>query len=118
MDTLKLVLGLLVLVAVVYFGILLVPPYFSNYEFQDFIQNEAVQATYTPKAEDAIRDTVLKKAQDLDIPLTKEQIKVVRIGSQNTGSVSITANYTVHLSIPGYPTDLHFTASTSNKSTF
>ena len=67
--------------------------------------------TYTTKPEDAIRDEIFKKAQELDIPIAKEQIKVQRVGVANAGSVSIDAPYTVHVDLPGYPLDLHFDAS-------
>ena len=59
-----------------------------------------------------------RKQQGLDIPLTKDQIKVQRHGTQGTGSLTISAPYTVHLDLPGYPVDLHFDASTENKSPF
>ena len=80
MGTIKLCFGIFVMVATVYLGVELVPPYLSNYQFEDEIQNEATVNTYNTKAEDAIRDTILKRAQDLDIPVTKEQIKVHRTG--------------------------------------
>ena len=58
---------------------------------------------------------VLKKAQDLDVPVTREQIKVQRSGVTGSGSVSIEAPYTVHISLPGYPFDLDFDPSSRNK---
>ncbi len=118
MGTVKAIFGILVIVALIYVGIQVVPAYFENYEFQDFLQNEALTSTYTTKTEDAIRDSVMKKAADLDIPLTKEGLKVTRVGSMGSGSVSITTNYTVRVSLPGYSFDLHFNPSSSNKSTF
>lgn len=116
MGSIKALFGISVILAVIYLGFVLVPPYFANYQFEDFIKTEALQSTYTTKSEDAIRDTVLKKAQELDIPLTKDQIKVTRIGTQSNGSISIVAPYTVHVGIPGWPLDLNFASSTSNKS--
>ena len=47
--------------------------------------------TYTTKTEDVIRDEVFKKAQEMDVPVTREQIKVVRNGVVGTGSVDIEA---------------------------
>ena len=60
----------------------------------------------------------IKKAQDLDVPVTKEQIKVVRNGVVGTGSVEIEAAYTVHVNLPFYPMDLNFNASARNKGVF
>jgi hypothetical protein len=116
MDTIKAFFGIFIIVAMIYLGIEIVPPYFENYQFQDFVKNEALTSTYTTKTEDDIRAGVLKKAQEFDIPLTKDQIKVVRTGAMGSGSVSIATAYTVHINLPGYPFDMHFSASSDNKS--
>jgi hypothetical protein len=118
MGTIKLVFGVCVIAAGIYLGAELVPVYYSNYQFRDDVKTEATLETYTSKPEEAIRDAIFKKAQRLDIPLTKEQIKVQRHGTQGTGSLTISAPYTVHLDLPVYPIDLHFDASTENKSPF
>jgi hypothetical protein len=118
MGTIKLGVGIFAIVAVVYVCAELIPPFFSNYEFEDVIKSEATLATYSTKPEDAIRDTIFKKAQDLEIPVTKEDIKVKRTGLQGTGTVTIEAHYTVHVDLPGYPLDLQFDPSTRNKGAF
>ena len=118
MGTIKLVIGLLVIVASVYMGAELIPVYYANYEFQDLIKTEATLETYTTKPEAEIQDTIFKKAQELQIPLTKDQIKVARHGTTGTGSLSIRAPYIVHVDLPGYPLDLNFDASTENHSPF
>jgi hypothetical protein len=118
MGTIKMVLGIAVMVATVYLIAELAPPYFANYQFQDAIRNEATLNTYNTKPEDQIRDTIFKKAQDLDIPLTKEQIKVKRTGPLGSGSLVIDAEYSVHVDLPAYPLDLQFEAATSNKGVF
>jgi hypothetical protein len=118
MGTIKLGFGIFVIVAGIYLGAEMIPVYYDNYQFQDVVKTEATLETYTSKPEDAIRDSLFKKAQSLDIPLTKDQIKVQRHGTMGTGSLTISAPYTVHLDLPGYPVDLHFDASTDNKSPF
>lgn len=118
MGTIKLIFGISVIVVAIYLGANLVPVYYSNYQFQDVIKTEATLQTYTTKPEADIQDTIYKKAQDLDIPLKKEQIKVQRAGTQGTGSLMIAAPYTVHLDLVAYPMDLHFDPSSSNKSPF
>jgi hypothetical protein len=118
MGTIKMVFGLLVIVSAVYLGAELVPVYYANYEFQDTINTEATLETYTTKPEVEIQQMLFKKAQDLQIPVSKEGIKVQRHGTTGVGSLSIQAPYSVHLDFPGYPVDLHFTASSENKSPF
>ena len=106
------------MVVVAYVCAEMIPPYFSNYQFEDAIETEARMSTYSTKTEDQIRDTILKKAQDLEIPLSKEQIKVRRSGPTGSGFVLIEANYSVHVEMPGYPLDLDFHPSTKNKGAY
>ena len=115
MGSLKLVFGIFVMVASVYLLAELAPPFFSNYQFEDAIRTEAQMDTYNTKTEDQIRDAIFKKAQDLDVPVTREQIKVQRSGVTGSGSISIEAPYVVHINLPGYPVDLNFDAATRNK---
>ncbi len=114
----KMVFGIFVIVAAVYLGAELIPSYYGNYEFADFVKTTATMETYTTKPESDIRDIVFKKAQQMDIPLSKDAIKVQRQGAQNIGSLSISANYTVHVDLVAFPTDLHFQVSSENKSPF
>jgi len=118
MGTIKLVFGLFVIGLAIYLGIALVPAYYANYEFQDTIRTEATLETYTTKPETEIQNTIYKKAQQLELPLNREQIKVLRRGNTGTGSLTISAPYVVHVDLPGYPVDLHFDPSTENKSPF
>ena len=111
-------LGLFVIVGVLYTAMKLIPPYFENYQFEDAIKDEALRDSYAPKSEDDIRTTVLKKAQELEIPVSEEGIHVRRWGNQFSGTVIIDAAYVVHVDMPGYPLDLHFDASTENKGVF
>jgi hypothetical protein len=118
MATFKLIFGIFVIVAAIYLGAELIPVYYANYQFQDIVKTEATLETYTSKPEADIQDALYKKAQEYEIPLNKEQIKVQRHGTTGTGSLTISAPYNVHLNLPGYPMDLHFDASTENKSPF
>ena len=118
MGTLKLVFGLSIIALAVFLGAELVPVYYANYQFEDIIKTEATLQTYTTKPEGEIQDGLFKKAQDLQIPLGKDQIKVTRHGTVGTGSLSIRAPYVVHIDLPVYPLDLHFDPSTENHSPF
>lgn len=115
MSTFRLILGVALFLAVIVVGIQVVPPYFTNYQFEDEINNAALTATYGTKSEDEIRTLVFNKAKEMEIPITPDQIKVRRVGGQGTGTLAIEANYTVHVTLPGYPLDLQFHAETKNK---
>jgi len=118
MATLKLCFGIGVLAAIILLAIRVIPPFFSNYQFEDSIKTEALQSTYTTRTEDAIRDSVIKHARDYDIELTPEQVHVSRTGGFGSGSLIIEADYTVPLDLPGYSTTLNFHASSKNRGVF
>jgi len=118
MGTIKLILTLALLGMGVYVGAEVIPPYFANYQFQDAIDTEARLATYSTKSEDSMRDSIFKQAQNLEIPVTRDDIKVQRTGNQGSGSVLIETDYTVHVDLPGYPLELHFHPASKNKGVF
>jgi hypothetical protein len=115
MGSFKLYFGVFVIIAALYLCVELVPPYYSNYEFQDAVRSEALFSTNSTKSEDDIRASVLTRARQLDIPVTADDIKVHREGTNGSGSVSIHVPYVVHVNLPGYPLDLHFNVSVTNQ---
>ena len=56
----KMVFGILIIVAAVILIASLAPPYFSNYQFEDVLKTESQMSTYTTKTEDVIRDEVIR----------------------------------------------------------
>jgi hypothetical protein len=115
MGTIKAIIGFAAIIAVIIVGFAVLPAYFTNYQFEDTLNNEALAATYSTKTDEDIRNNVFKKAQEMEIPITREQIRVQRTGSQGVGTLAIAADYTVRVNLPGYPLDLNFRAETKNK---
>jgi len=90
----------------------LVPPYMAEYQLADKMQEEARFAVVNRHGEEQIREAILKEAESLDIPLKKEEIKVLASASV----VKISVDYTVPVDLMIYKMDLHFTPSSENKS--
>jgi len=118
MSTLKLILGFALFAALALVGLKVIPPYFANYELEDSIKTEALQATYSTRTEEDIRETVIKQARNYDIELTPKQVRVSRVGGFGTGSLNIEADYSVPIDLPGYSTTLEFHPSTKNKGVY
>jgi len=118
MATLKLIFGFALFAALAFVGLKVIPPCFANYELEDSIKTEALQATYTTRTEEDIRETVIKQARNYDIELTPKQVKVTRVGGMGNGSLNIEAEYSVQIELPGYSTTLEFHPSTKNKGVF
>jgi|SRR5687768_7740919 hypothetical protein len=111
MKRLKPFLGIGVVVLAGYLMYMLVPPYFNNYQFDDWMASESRLGTYSGKSVDAIRDDVIKKAREYDIVLGPEQVRV----DQDGRNTRISASYTVHVDLPFYPVDLQFTPGAETK---
>ncbi len=111
MKQLKSLFGIAVVLVAVYLVWKVMPAYYTNFEFQDFVESQARIESYSQHSEQEIAEVFAKKAAELEIPLTAEKIHVQRAGNDLT----VNAEYDVHIDIPIHPFDLHFTPSTKNK---
>ena len=93
-------------------GVKVIPPYVAEYQLNDKIQEIARFGIVEHSTEDQIKDKVMKTIEDLEIPATKDNVKV----TAGTQRVSISVDYTVPVDIFFYHVDLHFTPSSENKS--
>jgi len=118
MATLKLIFGVAIFGLVALAGIKIVPPFFSNYELEDAIKTEALQSTYSARTEDDVREAIIKQARNYDIALTPKQVHVSRVGGFGNGSLTIEADYSVPVDLPGYSTSLEFHPSSKNKGVY
>ena len=112
-SRLKAILWTVALLLLIYAGIELVPPYINQYQLQDKITAEVRFDTVNRKTDDQIRDIIFREIQDLNIPARREDIKV-EINTYHM--VRISVEYTVPVDLFFYHTELHFVASSENKS--
>ena len=77
-------LYLFVLIVLFYVGIKTVPPYLHYYAMDDEVGQQLL--TSSINSDDIILDGILKKAQELELPLTKDDIKLVH---NDDGSISV-----------------------------
>jgi len=110
--TLKTVVLVALAVLAIYLAFKLVPPYVSEYQLQDKMQELARFGIVNHYSDEQIRENVFKVAQDLDLPAKREDIKVTVTQS----IVRISLEYTVPVDLLFYSTELHFSPSSENKS--
>jgi hypothetical protein len=89
------VLWLLLAAVVVYVGYVILPVKLATSRFEDFMREEA--AFGGNRGNPQIIAELLRKAGEENIPLTKEQIEIVRTRE----SITISAHYQVTLSFLG-----------------
>ena len=107
----KAILALAFLVAVGFCALKIVPVYIENYQFQDYLDNAAVDATVRqpqPRPED-LQAEIYAKAESLGIPVERQDIKV-SVGR----TVTINVHYVVDVDLKLYTLPLHFTPSAKN----
>lgn len=91
----------------------IVPPYVTEYELTDKMQEQARFAVVNRYTDEQVRDAIFKVVQDLDIDgVKREDIKV----TATQAVVKISLDYTVPVNFLVYSTDLHFSPSSENKS--
>ncbi len=108
---LKAIVILVFLGAVVYSGFKIIPVYVSSYELEDFVRQQNPFWVTQRAPADAIRNSILAKARDLDLPVSAEQVKVDTGG----GRVTVSLDYDVPVDLKVYTLTLHFTPSAENR---
>jgi hypothetical protein len=103
-SRLKVIIFLVVLVAMIYVGVKVIPILITNMQFQDAIESTARFASVNRQSLDDIRTSVLKEAQNEDIPIAAQDIHVKGDG----GRVEIAADYSVTVNLGVYQWTLNF----------
>jgi len=116
MGTVKALVGFLAIVGVVYCAFQVIPPELTNYSFTDDLRTVAMMGGANPHTTDQeLINAVMKKAQEHDLQITPDQVKVQRIGTPGALAVYVAVDYSVPVTLPGYSFILHFTPSSGNK---
>jgi hypothetical protein len=103
---------LLIVGAMIFVLVKVVPPYVNNYQLQDSMQTEAKFALANKKSIDDIQVDIWKKIQDIGIPATQDSIVVT--SQQNV--VTISVNYTVPINLIVYQFAIPFHPTADNHS--
>ena len=87
--------ALLILALTIYSGMKTVPVLIDNYTLRDFLESEARFAALR-KQDEEVKDRVLKKAREMDLPIGARDVMVSRSG----GHFDIRVRYTVPIETP------------------
>jgi len=90
----------------------------ANIELQDDLHDMSMKlgtrvGYSAPKSDDEYRDAIIREAAGYDIQLTREQITVERSGSEDAETLTLAADYTVTIKVPGFSFPLHFTPTSA-----
>ena len=111
MGKVKALFAMLVIAGAFYFAWNLVPVWFTNYQFQDELDDIARRNSYTNKNDDEVKQIVLAKAKSMELNVKEQDVQIFR-GSDGLG---ITVHYHVHMDLLIKPYDSDVTAQSINK---
>lgn len=96
--------GIAVLVALVAFGVLLIPSYYRNWQFQGALEDTVAADQGLSRTPAMLQVDVSNEAARLGLPVSPDQVKV----TQSPGKLKLEAAYFVRIDLPLYTVDLHF----------
>ena len=108
---LKALLYFAFLIVAVLVAVKVVPAYVADYQLKDKMSETAKFAIVNRYTEDQIKDNIFHTIQDLDIPATRDDVKVA---NTNHG-IEISVNYTVPVDFLVHKTDLNFATSSEGR---
>ena len=116
MGIIKAIIGFLVIAAVVVGLFQVVPHLLANYSFSDDLKTVSmIDSSNLQKTDDDIRNDVMKKVREHDLPIEPKQITVQHINTPGLTAIYLSVDYSVTVSLPGYSFDMHFNPTTGNK---
>jgi hypothetical protein len=113
-GTLKAIVWTLILAAMVYVGIKVLPILVSEYQFQDSIQNIARFASVNRQDAGKIQKAVVDEAERDNLPVRAEDIKV----EGSNGNVRISVDFGVTVDLTVYQWTLNFHPTATNNALF
>ncbi len=112
MISMKAILYLAFIVAVIYASFKIIPVYVNNFQLNDYIQSQTPFWLTQRATPEGIKKVILAKADDLGLPVTADDITVVA----NQNIVKINIDYKVPVDLKVFTLPLHFTPSSENRS--
>ena len=100
----RIVAGCLVLSAIVFFAILFAPVYVRNLKLQNFVDEMTHGNGIDLQPDAVLRELVLKKAHQLALPVTADNVHIYR----SADGLRIDVQYAVMVSAPLYRVSIHF----------
>jgi hypothetical protein len=110
-GTIKAILWSAILIYGAFVAYRILPAYVAEYQLADKMQEQARFSVVNRYSEEQVRDNIFKVVKDLEIPVKREEIKVIA----NQDVVKISMDYTVPVDLLVYQLNLHFTPSSENK---
>lgn len=106
----RLIAGAAVLLILIGLGVVLIPPYTTNWKLQAYVNALVEDSATSKRPVEAIRAQVVNKAAALGLSVSDDDVHV----AISDGAVKIDVLYMVQVNVAGYAVDLHFRPGSGN----
>jgi hypothetical protein len=110
----KALLATVIIAAAGFAAFKIVPPYVSDYQLKDRMDEIARFSVVNRETEEQVREDVYKVIEDAKIPVKREEIKILTSPKR----VTISVDYSVPVDLQVYQTQLHFAHTAENSALF
>ncbi len=100
----RLIAGATVLLILIVLGVIVIPPYATNWELQSYVNDLVADSSTSKQPAETVREMVVNKAAALGLPVSGDDVHV----SISEGMLKIDVLYMVQVNLAGYAVDLHF----------
>jgi len=100
----RLIAGAAVLLILIGLGVVLIPPYATNWQLQSYVNDLVEDPSTAKRPAEAVRVQVLNKAAALGLPVSSDDVHV----AVSEGRLKIDVLYMLQVNVAGYAVDLHF----------
>ena len=91
----------------------IVPVYVNSFRFQDEIRNKCKFAPVDRKSPETVKEELLRTAQELNLPVSREQLQVNAVG---TSGIRVSARYSVPVDLILFDISIPFEYNIDSKS--
>lgn len=91
----------------------IIPVYVKSFQFQDEIRNKCKFAPVDRKSPETVKEELLRFAQDLGLPVSREQLQVNALG---TSGIRVNVRYTVPVDLILFDISIPFEYNIDSKS--
>jgi hypothetical protein len=104
-GALRAIIWTVILLTFIFVCYKIVPPYYANYEFEDWLKTQVPFLMVNHTTDDALIAAIIKEMKNEGVTITKDNIKIIQNTSQG---VNVQIDYNVPVDLIVYSTNLHF----------
>jgi hypothetical protein len=103
---LRAIVWTLILAAFVFVCAKVIPPYYSNYQFEDWLKTQVPFLMVNHTTDESLQAAIIKELANDGVTVTKDNIKIIQ---NNPRGINVQIDYSVKVDLMFYQLNLHFT---------